>query len=167
MRGPRGRAAPWHWGEQMCLWTGLASLPASAFFLFSSFSSDNRGVGPSLEEPSLQGGWNCLGFPLVIPSERDGYSPGCSPHLWAQPISPNTRQPRATPASLMPYLLYLRSLSSHRGFIYNCVYNLLGTHIHPFLYIHLVCYILYIKNVILYIHTQYTRIHSLKKCLPL
>lgn len=70
---------PWDTGEgrRACEQVSLLSL-LQLFFLCSSFSSDHRGVEPSLEEHSLGGGWNCLEFPLVVPSELNGYSPGYS-----------------------------------------------------------------------------------------
>jgi len=107
--------------ERWCPFEQGLLLSASVFSLFSSCSRGHRGVGLLLEEPGLKGAGNCLGFPLVTPSELGCCSPGCSPRLRAQPVSPNTRHSLATLASLLPYLLYLRSLSSHCSFIYNCI----------------------------------------------
>lgn len=75
---PQWDVVPWHWGQQTHLNRAHCT---TACCLCSPFSVDKRGVGPSLEEPSVEGGsiaQDFLQWPLLnlaAPSPR------------AQPIS--------------------------------------------------------------------------------
>lgn len=146
---PWGRPAPWHC-QQPWLWTGLAPLCASAFFLFSFFSTNNRGVGLSLQEPDLKRGWNCLGFPLVIPSELDWSSPGCSP---ASELSPFL-QLRDIPLQHIPLLALFKVTLAVTVILYSYIFNLL--YIFIFIDQYSICYIYTYIYTYTYIH-MYTQ----------